>query len=141
MDRSTALIALLAVVGLSLFAAPLAFPAEEPSDRVEYQILQELDDSLDPDLTYDDLSAEERAVFDAALESRLEPHRVSPGESPDRFATDSVASFVVEKDDTAWAMRVVYVNTSPGLGQLVPRLVSLSLGITLVTLAAFFRIN
>lgn len=142
MDRPVPLTALLLVVGLALFAVPLAAPAEEPPDRVTYSV-EPIDGPVDSwqTLAYEDLSAQSVTAFDAALASEADPYevRVDRGEPLPPLASERrpVVAYDLQYDGRWYLFQVKHFDPDAPASALYLRLGALVGGLALVVAGCY----
>ncbi|GAA0662212.1 hypothetical protein ACFQDG_06940 [Natronoarchaeum mannanilyticum] len=142
MKRSPALLLSL-LLGIGLFAYPLASPVPEPSEELELTVEPAPENrNFTADREYRQLSADARAFFDAAAPNGTATR--SLGEAPEPWATQAnesqrgaATSDVVEKDGQLYL--VFPVRWMPGIDpvKLLSRFGSLAAGICLVTYVGY----
>lgn len=144
-NRPVPLTVVLLVIGLALVVGPVLAPPDVPEDRVEYYV--EADWRNDPDqetLDYDNMTSDERSVFDTARTGRPEAVNLSVEESPLSLTPEprSIDIYNVRYESEWYLLQVRYLTYQADvLTQLVPRLGALAAGILLCVFAAYRHWN
>lgn len=144
MVRRSASNALVFLVGVALFAAPLAVPAEAPPDRVEYYVEADWGNYQDQQrLVYANLSGPEKRAFDAARTNESARYNASLRDAPARLtpARNGIDIYNVEYEGEYYLLQVKHFTYEVDLvSQVLPRLGALAAGILLALAAAYRQV-
>ncbi|QSG10873.1 hypothetical protein HSBGL_0436 [Halapricum desulfuricans] len=148
MDRSTAVLVVLALVGFALIAAPVASPPDVPEDRIEYYVEDGWMDNEDQvNLAYANLTEAERAVFDEARQTNENTSsgttvNASAGDTPESLTPppDSIRLYNVRYDGEWYLLQVRHLTYEVDfVTQQLPRVGSMAVGVVCLVGAAYRR--
>jgi hypothetical protein len=140
-SRSTALTAALLFVGLSLVVVPLLVPPDVPDDRVAYAVEADWSDYQNhPNRAYGNLSADARAVFDAARTNGSGRVNVSYGDAPEaiRPPREGIDVWDVRYEGSYYLLEGRHLTYEADFGtQILPRAAAVACGAVLALVGAF----
>ncbi|MCG1003633.1 MULTISPECIES: hypothetical protein [Halobacterium] len=141
--RPSPRVLLAVLLGVSLFAYPLASPPPDPGEQVHLEIdPAPTDRNYRAEQTYESMSPDAQSFFDAAAPNGSATRRLA--DAPDPWATqvnessEAVTSaYVVEYDGTLYLTHPFHRDPGPSATDILTRLGALAVGSSLLAYAGY----